>query len=217
MTKTILVIGAGPGIGLATARKFASNGFRAVLASRDAGNADRLAAELRAEGFDASGVAVDAGDVDALTRLVAGVGADLEVLHYNVGVIRLAGIADQDAASLASDIQLDIVGALVATKAAHAIMAARGSGTILLTGGGIAHSPMAALATLSIGKVGIRTMAQMLFPPFAEQGVHIGTVTVSAQVAPRSDVAAGIANQFWALHAQERAAWTAELNYPATA
>jgi hypothetical protein len=74
---------------------------------------------------------------------------------------------------------------------------------------------MPALATLSIGKVGIRTMAQMLFPPFAEQGVHIGTVTVNATVPPRSDIASGIADQFWALHTQDRPAWTAELNYPA--
>lgn len=215
MTKTILVIGAGPGIGLATARKFAASGFRALLASRDGGKADALAAELRAEGLDAKGVAVDAGDVAGLTRLIEGVGSDLAVLHYNVGVVRMAGIADQDAASLASDIQLDIAGALVATKAAHAIMAARGSGTILLTGGGIAHSPMPALVTLSLGKVAIRTMAQMLFPPFAEQGVHVGTVTVNAMVPPRSDVSTGIADQFFALHAQDRAAWTAELNYPA--
>lgn len=215
MTKTILVIGAGPGIGLATARKFAASGFRALLASRDAAKAESLAAELRGEGLDATGVAVDAGDVAGLTRLVEGVGPDLAVLHYNVGVVRMAGIADQDAASLASDIQLDIAGALVATKAAHAIMAARGSGTILLTGGGLAHSPMPALVTLSLGKVAIRTMAQMLFAPFAEQGVHIGTVTVNAMVPPRSDVTAGIADQFFALHAQDRANWTAELNYPA--
>lgn len=214
MTKTILVVGAGPGNGLATARKFAANGFRAVLAS-SGGAADALAAELRGEGLDAVGATVDAGDVNELTRLVAGIGQDLEVLHYNVGVIRMAGIDDQDAASIASDIQLDITGAVVALKAALPGMTARGSGTVLYTGGGLALQPYPQFLTLSLGKVGIRTLAQMMFEPMAARGIHVATLTIAASIAPRSKEAAGVADAFWGLYSQPRTDWTWEATYKA--
>ncbi len=49
MTTTIAIIGAGPGLGRATARRFGREGFAVALLSRTQENVDQLAAELAEE------------------------------------------------------------------------------------------------------------------------------------------------------------------------
>ena len=60
MEKTIFTIGAGRGLGNAVARKFASNGFHAVLMSRSAGHLDEYRREFAAEGFQIDTLTADA-------------------------------------------------------------------------------------------------------------------------------------------------------------
>jgi NAD(P)-dependent dehydrogenase (short-subunit alcohol dehydrogenase family) len=61
--KTFLGIASGPGIGTATANRFAKEGFRVVLASRDAAKLDARAEHLKAKGYAVEIKAVDAGDL----------------------------------------------------------------------------------------------------------------------------------------------------------
>lgn len=49
--KTFLSIGSGPGMGMATASRFAGEGFRVVLSSRNKSNVAAQADQLRAAGF----------------------------------------------------------------------------------------------------------------------------------------------------------------------
>ncbi len=61
-------------------------------------------------------------------------------------------------------------------------MIERGSGSILFTGGGFGLQPHPDYLSLSIGKAGIRALAQGIFEPFQEKGVHVATVTVAGLV-----------------------------------
>ena len=94
-------------------------------------------------------------------------------------------------------------------------MIRRGSGTILLTGGGFAVSPSPDYLSLSIGKAGIRALAHGLFDRFKEKGIHVATVTVAAFVSPDSKEAEAVAEQFWQLYNQPKGSWTAEVQYSA--
>ncbi|MFG2893358.1 3-oxoacyl-ACP reductase family protein [Streptomyces sp. NPDC048248] len=88
--RTVVVTGAGRGLGLATARRVASDGHRVVIAELDPERGDSAAAGLRAEGLDAHAVPVDVADpasVDRLAREVAALGP----LH---GLVNNAGLAD---------------------------------------------------------------------------------------------------------------------------
>src|SRR5215468_1155652 len=84
--KTFLSIGAGPGMGFATAERFAIEGFQVVLAARSVARTQELAERLISNGCRASVREVDASDPESVTDLVADIqqqhGA-IDVLHYN--------------------------------------------------------------------------------------------------------------------------------------
>jgi short-subunit dehydrogenase len=101
---------------------------------------------------------------------------------------------------------------LAAVQAAEPTMTARKAGSVLLTGGGFALHPHPDYLSLSIGKAGIRALAQGLFEPFKDRNVHVATVTVAGFVTNESDAAA-VGDAFWTLHAQPAGSWEVETVY----
>lgn len=213
--KTFLSIGAGPGIGFATAERFARGGFQIVLSARDAARTAALADRLGASGHAAEARVVDAGDpasVAALVRDVETALGGVDVLHFNAASMRKATLADQPRETFNSDLAVNIGGALAAAQAAAPAMIARGSGSILLTGGGFALQPHPDYLSLSIGKAGVRALAHGVFETFREKGVHVATVTVAGLVTTAEDAEA-VAERFWMLHSQPSGAWEVEVAY----
>jgi NADP-dependent 3-hydroxy acid dehydrogenase YdfG len=219
--ETYLIIGAGPGIGLVTARRFADAGYRIVLASRNGEKLERLAAPLRAGGADVALELVDTSDARQVDALVQRRGGEADVLHYNAGALHYdaAGalvfkmLEDTDVATIVFDIGTNITGALVAIRSVVPFMAARKSGTILLTGGGPALKPYPETMTLNVGKAGLRMAAQALFEPLRAKGVHVATVTVFGGIGLDSTETRDIAEAFWQLHTQPPESWTWEIKY----
>lgn len=214
--KTFLSIGTGPGIGFATAERFAKEGFRIILSARNAANTKELAQRLNAKGYAAEARTVDTSDPASVATLIADVektAGAIDVMHYNAASMRKATIGEQSAESFNGDLAVNIGGAQTATKAAAPKMFERGSGTILLTGGGFALQPSSDYLSLSIGKAGIRALALGLFESFKEKGVHVATVTVAAFVDPGSKASEAVAEQFWQLHNQPKTTWTVESTY----
>lgn len=216
MTKTFLCIGAGPGIGLETARRFGREGYRLVLASRDPGKIGSQVEELRAAGMEVVTEAVDAADGATVTRLVEAHAGDLDVLLYNAARLGYGqSVFEQSAESIDSDIQIDISSGLRAVHAAVPALRQRGRGTILLTGGGLADAPNALALTLSLGKLGLRAIAQALSDSLKAEGINIACLTVSARIVPESEDARAIAEAYWAMHSAPRDQWKAEYRFPA--
>ena len=221
MPGTFLSIASGPGIGFATARRFGRQGYRVVLAARNVERLQADAAKLRAEGIEATTVQVDAADATAVARVVASIGPELEVLHYNGGILhyddagalRTRSLADETIDTLVSDTKVNVSSALASIHAAAPAMTAQGRGTILLTGGGLGVRPSADFLTLSVGKAGIRAIALALFAQLKERGIHVATVTVAKLVSPQSSEADEVADAFWELHSQPPSQWLAESVY----
>ena len=215
--KTFLSIGAGPGIGFATAERFAREGFQVVLAARTFPRMQGLAERLISKGYKANVRKVDASDPKSVAELVAEVQkqhGSIDVLHYNAASARKATLSEQPRDSFNDDLAVNIGGALVAAQAVAPKMEEQRSGTILLTGGGFAVAPNADYLSISIGKAGIRALAHGLFEPFREKGVHVATVTICTFVSPESKDASSVAEHFWHLYSQPKDSWTVETNYP---
>lgn len=211
--KTFLSIGAGPGIGLATAERFAREGFRVVLAARNNARVNELVRHLTSKGYQAIARTVDAASPDKILTLIRETDAEfggLDVLHYNAASLHQATLQQQAADTFNDDLAVNIGGAMAASQAALNVMTMRGAGTILITGGGWGIQPNPDFISVSVGKAGTRALALGLFEPARAVGVHVATVTVATLVQPESSETTGIAQAFWDLYSEPAEAWTAE-------
>jgi short-subunit dehydrogenase len=214
--KTFLSIGSGPGMGFATAERFASHGFKVVLTRRSVEKLDQLASTLKGKGYAVETAALDASRPEAVKNLIADLIArhgTIDVLHYNAASLRQATIDEQALDTFVPDLAVNIGGAMVAIQAVLGPMSARSEGTILLTGGGFAFTPYPNFISLSIGKAGLRTLALGLFESLKEKGIHISIVNVAAMVAAGSETAVNVAEEFWKLHDSPKDQWVAEVTY----
>ncbi|HYD15454.1 MAG TPA: SDR family NAD(P)-dependent oxidoreductase [Hyphomicrobium sp.] len=214
--KTFVSIGTGPGMGFATAERFAREGYTVVLAARSADKVRDLATQLTGKGLKAEAATVDTSNGASVETLIHDVKrrhGSVDVVHYNAASMRGAKIGDQPTDTFVSDLATNIGGAQAAAKAAEKVMAAQGAGSILLTGGGFALAPSPDYISLSIGKAGIRALAQGLFEDFKTKNIHVATVTVAAWVSPGSDHAGAVAEHFWKLHNEKPGTWTNEVQY----
>jgi len=137
--KTFLSIGSGPGMGLATAERFAREGYQVVLSARNADKTQELANQLKAKGYKVEVRTVDAGDPASVASLVADAEkqfGSIDVLHYNAASMRKATLTEQPRDTFISDLAVNIGGALAVAQAVAQKMSERQSGTILLTGWG---------------------------------------------------------------------------------
>ena len=181
-----LVVGAGPGVSAALARRLGAAGFRIGLVARDEQRLAELAAPLRAEGVDAQTAAADAGDADALTQAVDGLAREagrLDVLHYNPSQYRAGGATEVSASDLLDDLAVGAAGLLTAVRAGLPHLLDRG-GTVTATGSGAADRPMRGALTLGVQKAALRALVQGLALELTPRGVHVATVTVRGTVRP---------------------------------
>ncbi|NIE63068.1 SDR family NAD(P)-dependent oxidoreductase [Burkholderia sp. Ax-1719] len=208
--KTYLVIGAGPGIALSTAKKFAKEGYKIVLSSRSDSKLRSAIENLRSAGAEVNFETVDSANAAAVQQLIQKYSSELAVVHYNSGVLHYDGegqvltspLSSQDVSALTSEMSVNLVNAMVAIKTAQEALTPHG-GTILLTGGGLGIEPSADFINISIAKAGLRAAAKALFEPLRDVNIHMATVTVCTFVSPDTDKSQEIGDAFWALHAQE--------------
>jgi NAD(P)-dependent dehydrogenase (short-subunit alcohol dehydrogenase family) len=207
----VVVIGAGPGIGVAVAKRFVREGMSAGLIARSEQKL-KVAADALA-GAEVVAVTADSSDEDglrsALDRVVADHGVP-DVVVYNAAVIQADAVGDLTAQQHLDAWAVNVVGAI--TTAAHVVpaMVERGSGTFIITGG--MPQPKSDYLSLSLGKAGVRSLVTMLDQQYGAAGIHAATVTVSGGVAPGSVWDPDdIADHYWRLHVQPRAEWTHEV------
>jgi short-subunit dehydrogenase len=221
MTATIdprhlLVIGAGPGVGGAIARRFARDAYRVTLLARSTENLAKLAAELDGTGAAVTTIAADAGDPASLRETLTSVYANADapgVLVYNASQLAFDSLLTTDVAHLHDAYDVNVVGAILAVQVAAPAMREAGGGTILFTGGGFADYPVKELATLSLGKAALRSAGTMLGGDLAADGIRVATVTIAGQVAPDTAFSPDrIAEKFWTV-VQSDGAWQSEYRF----
>ena len=143
-TKLAVVTGASSGIGAATARRLATEGFHVIAVARRADRLDELVAAIRDGGGQASAVPADVTsdpDVAALAAAVADHDGGLELLVNNAGG---AHGADTVAAGGVEDWQwmydVNVLGTLRVTKALLPALIASARGTIVMMGSTAGHT-----------------------------------------------------------------------------
>ncbi len=133
--KIAVVTGASSGIGAATARALAAEGFHVFCAAR---RTDRIAA-LAAE-IDGTAVTCDITDAAAVKALAAAVGPRLDVLVNNAGgAFGSDPVVEGDPDQWRGMYDINVVGTMQVTKALIAALIASGAGTLINIGSTAGH------------------------------------------------------------------------------
>lgn len=74
---TLAIVGAGPGLGAAAARRFGREGFSVALIARDQAKLDALVAQLAEAGVTARGYSADVRDADSLAAALTSAADEL--------------------------------------------------------------------------------------------------------------------------------------------
>ncbi len=142
-SKIAVVTGASSGIGAASTRRLAAEGFHVVAAARRADRLEALVSDVKAAGWAATAVPTDVtsdGSVARLADAVADLGGAVELLVNNAGG---AHGADPVAGGSVDDWQwmydVNVLGSLRVTKALLPALIASGRGTVIMMSSTAGH------------------------------------------------------------------------------
>ncbi len=188
--KAALVTGSSTGIGAAVARGYARQGMRVALhcnASR--ANAEKLRAELTAEGAEVVLLQADLSTVAGCTTLVHQAQAAfgrLDVLVNNAGgVVQRRALTEIDDALYDSIVNLNARSVFACSRAALPLMQAQGGGAIISTTSLAARSGGGSKSTLyAASKAFVSTFTRGLAKEVGRQGIRVNAVAPGVIVKP---------------------------------
>ena len=178
--KTALVTGAGTGIGLGVAERFAREGARVIIADRDA---DAAAGAVAKIGDAARAAVMDISDEDSVVAAFADLDAQgwaPDVVVANAGV-QLFGF-DAKAGDLDLDvwrrtIDINLTGTFLTVKHAVRAMLAHGGGSIILTGSPTGlNGEGKDFTAYSASKAAIHGLARTVAAAYADRNIRVNTV-----------------------------------------
>jgi len=183
--KALAILGAGPGLGFALARKFATAGWSIALVARSREVVDNCLEELTSLGVKTCAVQADVTDranvEQAFSSIVDTIGVP-DVVVYNASIYQAEKALElsNDALRLALDIH--VVGALNTAQCAVAAMQPLDHGVLLFTVNSLARSPEATAAALSIGKGAQLNLALSLERELEGTSIRVGIATVRGPI-----------------------------------
>lgn len=187
MKPVCLVIGAGAGIGGTVGKRFAKEGYHAVLCRRtDEDGLNKLVSDIEHDGGSASGFLLNAVKPDTLEERVAAVEADIgpiEVVIFNLGAqVGNRSLEETTYKTFEMGWRMATFALFRVASAVCPLMEARGSGTILVTSATAAmrgnkgqHSHAAAMG-------GRRMLCQSLNAEFSPKGIHVAHILIDGSV-----------------------------------
>lgn len=235
-----LVIGIGPGLGLALVRRFAQEGGPVAFVGRRAEAVSGFEMQLRGEGLDVMGLVADASrpdTMDAAFALLQERHGEPEALVYNAAIIEPARFvtpsgltemrygdapgwrshgAPADFDYLVETFKSNVAGALHAARLVSPAMIARQKGTILLTGGVLAFDPWLEWGVTALGKAALRSLGRSLFQELEPHGVQVSTIAIHGTMAKDSPYDHGlVADAYWRVHMRPRGEWDPDFHFKA--
>ena len=158
--KTMVIAGAGKGLGLSLAKVFGKEGFQIALIARNEEKLQSMAAELQAQGIEASYYPADLTKRDAVEKAVA----DIKAKYGAVDVMELSPVPTFEGFVISA---INVVNSLLPD------MLERGEGALLFTTGLSALYPMPVLGNIGIAMAGLRSYIANLHTELSPKGILV--------------------------------------------
>lgn len=231
-TAIVMGVGSSDGVGGALCRRFAREGLHVVVAGRTQEKIDAVAEELRAAGGEASAVASDAtlaSDTARVFDAAEAIGGAPKLAVYNAGNNRFSALLDMDEAFFTDLWRVCALGGFFFGQEAARRMVPAGGGTLIFTGATASLRARPPFTAFASAKAAERALAHGMAREFGPKGLHVGHVIIDGVIDgdqvnsrfPQIKESKGddgmlkvdaIADAYWALHQQQRSAWTLELD-----
>ena len=211
----IVVVGAGPGMGGAMARRFGREGYDAVLIGIEEQVLADLTANLAAEGVSAEWRIAEVTDADDLTDAIRECGertGRIDVLHFNPSAYRAKDPLQLSVEELLADVSLGVGALLTSVQAARPFMSS--GGRVTVTGSMAADRPSHAAASLGVQKAGVQNLVRSIDATLAPEGIRAVSVTVRGALSREGAFTPDrVADAIYAAATQPEEDWRAEVPY----
>jgi NAD(P)-dependent dehydrogenase (short-subunit alcohol dehydrogenase family) len=183
-----------PGLGSATAQRFAQEGAVVYITDRDGPGAEQVAAAIRDAGGQAFGLAHDVtseADWDRVMAVIDAAQGRLDVVVNNAGIAVLRPIAEMTTADwlLQNDVNLNSV--FYGTKRAVLAMRKTGQGgSIINISSVVGQVGVPACTAYAAAKGGVRLMSKSVAVECAAENIRVNTVHPGMILTNMQDVAA---------------------------
>jgi NAD(P)-dependent dehydrogenase (short-subunit alcohol dehydrogenase family) len=181
VNKVAIVTGASSGIGRATARLFAEQGAKVVVAARRRVELDALVAEIEAAGGSATPLAGDVTDdahQKALVELAVDKFGGLDIAFNNAGSTgEMGDSAGISSAGWRSTLDTNLTGAFLGAKHQIPALLERGGGSLIFTSTFVGHTVgMPGMAAYAASKAGLIGLTQVLAAEYGPNGIRVNAL-----------------------------------------
>ncbi|TAE23389.1 MAG: glucose 1-dehydrogenase [Cytophagales bacterium] len=178
--KVAIITGASKGIGEDMARVFARFGAKVIVSSRKQDACDALAADIKAEGGEATGIAAHVGDMDQLKNLVdqtIAVYGGVDILVNNAASNPVFGPSlDADGAAFDKIMQANVKAPFELSKLCYPSMKARGGGSVIMISSIAGHTPDPGLGLYSVSKASLNMLTKVLAKEWGTDGIRVNAI-----------------------------------------
>lgn len=198
----LLVVGAGPGVGAAVARRFGREGHAVGLVARNRDRLDTIARQLQDDGITAAYATADVRDASAVREAIDTLEdrlgpAELLCVSPLPDIATIKPVADTTAEDLQAALQLGVVGTAAAVGRVLPAMRAAGRGTLLFTTGSAALTPTPGRAASGIVNAAQSVYIRMLHDQLAEHGIYALHTVIVGPIGGDGHDPADIAQAMW--------------------
>lgn len=213
--KTCIVVGVGPGLGAAVARRFAAAGHPVALAARAAEKLGTFVSEIEAAGGLARGYGCDATkeeDVNALFNAAESELGPAGIVVFNASGRVRKPIAEIEVSEMVESWERSCLGGFIVGREAARRMQPRKEGSIFFTGATAGMKGFANSATFAVGKFGLRGLTEAMARELHPQGIHVAHFNIDGGIGENEEDSRlrpdAIAETYYQTHLQHRSAWS---------
>ncbi len=205
--KTIVVVGAGKGLGNNVAKIFGDNDFRVVLVSRCIEKLNQYKTDFESKGIETHVYSADCEKPKELTSTFNKIQNEfgcVDVLVYNTCILE-SGIATTfDNDNFMRHYQVDVASALLCTKLVLKKQEENKKGTIIFTGGIFGDNPIKEYTGVSVGKAALKALGKTLHDELKEKGIFVGLITITDAIQPDTKHSPElIAQKYWEMYQKQ--------------